>query len=288
MADPQTIRRVVVIGAGTMGAGIAQVCAQAGMEAVLSDVNADVLAGAVERVERSLAKAAEKDKLGGQDPAEVRERISTSTRLAEAAALADLAIEAVPERLDLKQAIFRQLEAACPEHAILATNTSSLPVTEVAAATATPARVIGLHFFNPPPRMPLLEIVRGERTADAVVDAARAFAERIGKQPIVVRDVPGFASSRLGIALGMEAIRMVEEGVASPEDIDRAMRLGYRHPMGPLELTDLVGLDVRLGIAEALQRELGERFRPPQLLRRMVRAGKLGRKTGEGFYTYPR
>jgi 3-hydroxybutyryl-CoA dehydrogenase len=183
---------------------------------------------------------------------------------------------------------FREVDVAAPAHAILATNTSSLSVTEIAGAVSTPARVVGLHFFNPVPIMKLLEIVKGLRTSDETVQRMRVLAERLGKDPIVVRDWPGFASSRLGVALGAEAIRMLEQGVASAEDIDKAMELGYRHPMGPLRLTDLVGLDVRLAILEHLHREVGEQFRPPTLLRQMVRAGKLGRKSGEGFYRYDR
>jgi 3-hydroxybutyryl-CoA dehydrogenase len=200
---------------------------------------------------------------------------------------ADLIVEAVPEKMELKRELFARVEAAAPAHALLGSNTSSLSITEIAAATKSPQRVVGLHFFNPVAVMPLLEIVRGEHTSAETLAAVRAFGERIEKTCIVVRDSPGFATSRLGIALGNEAMRMYEEGVASAEDIDKAMVLGYRHPIGPLALTDLVGLDVRLAISEHLHRELGtDTFRPPQILRRMVRAGKLGKKTGEGFYKY--
>jgi 3-hydroxybutyryl-CoA dehydrogenase len=188
--------------------------------------------------------------------------------------------------MPLKLDTFRELDQLAPKHALLASNTSSLSITEIAGVVEDPTRVIGLHFFNPVPIMELLEIVRGLRTGDEAVAAAKAFGERLGKKPIVVKDWPGFATSRLGVALGAEAIRMLEAGVASAEDIDRAMELGYRHPMGPLRLTDLVGLDVRLSILEHLHREVGEQFRPPTLLRQMVRAGKLGRKSGEGFYKY--
>ena len=207
--------------------------------------------------------------------------------LAQAASTADLVVEAVPERLDLKQSIFRTLGEAAPAHAILATNTSSLPVAQVAEASGVPERVLGMHFFNPVHLMALLEIVKTKQTDAAVLDAARAAGERMGKTVIVVNDSPGFATSRLGLVLGLEAIRMVEEGVASPEDIDTAMTLGYRHPMGPLRLTDLVGLDVRLGIARHLAKVLDDRrFNPPALLARMVDEGKLGKKSGEGFYTW--
>jgi 3-hydroxybutyryl-CoA dehydrogenase len=179
------------------------------------------------------------------------------------------------------------VDAAAPSHALLGSNTSSLSVTEIASALKDPSRLVGMHFFNPVPVMELLEIVRGLRTSDVAIERAKTFATRIGKTSIVVKDFPGFATSRLGVVIGVEAIRMVEQGVASPEDIDRAMELGYRHPMGPLKLGDLVGLDVRLAILEHLHRELGEQFRPPALLRQMVRAGKLGKKSGEGFYKWP-
>jgi 3-hydroxybutyryl-CoA dehydrogenase len=197
-------------------------------------------------------------------------------------------IEAIPEDIDLKRDLFRSLDGACPPAAVLATNTSSLSISRIAEATGRPAAVVGMHFFNPVPAMPLVEIVRGDRTAPETVAAVRQVAGRMGKETILVRDSPGFATSRLGLILGLEAMRMLEEEVASAEDIDRAMQLGYNHPMGPLRLTDLVGLDIRLAIAEHLSRELGaERFAPPQILRRLVAEGKLGKKSGEGFYRWP-
>jgi 3-hydroxybutyryl-CoA dehydrogenase len=192
----------------------------------------------------------------------------------------------VPENFELKQALFAQADLFCRDEAIMASNTSSISITKLAGNVERRDRFVGLHFFNPPHVMKLIEIVRGERTSDATVEEVRAVAEAMGKVPIVVLDSPGFATSRLGVAIGLEAIRMLEEGVASAEDIDRAMELGYNHPMGPLRLTDLVGLDVRLGIAEYLASTLGPRFDPPQLLRSMVAEGKLGKKTGEGFYTW--
>jgi len=193
----------------------------------------------------------------------------------------------VPENLDLKHETFRRLDAACPAGAILATNTSSLPIHRIAEAVADPGRVVGLHFFNPPHIMKLVEVVRADRTAPQVLDTALRFVGRLGKEAIVARDTPGFATSRLGLALGLEAMRMLEQGVASAEDIDRAMELGYGHPMGPLKVSDLVGLDVRLSIAEILHRELGdESFRPPEILRSRVAEGKLGRKSGEGFHRW--
>jgi 3-hydroxybutyryl-CoA dehydrogenase len=277
------IHRALVIGAGTMGAGIAEVSIKSGIETTLSDVTAAFVERGVERIERSLAKAVEKQKLSEADAKSARARLRTSTSTA--GEELDLVIEAVPEDIALKKQLFAELARLHPR-AILASNTSSLSLTEIAAATGAPERVIGLHFFNPPPIMPLLEIVRAEQTSDAILERAKAYAAQIGKTAIVVRDVPGFATSRLGIILGMEAIRMLESGVASAEDIDRAMELGYKHPMGPLKLTDLVGLDVRLAIAEHLTKEIGPQFAPPPLLRRLVRAGKLGKKSGEGFYKW--
>ncbi len=280
------IRRVAVLGAGTMGNGIAQVCATAGMDVVMRDLEASFLERGMSSIDKSLAKLAEKGTLTGAERDAARARIRTTTDLIEAVREADLVVEAIPERMELKIETFRVLGEHAPKHALLGTNTSSLSVTEIAASSGHASRVVGLHFFNPVPLMKLLEIVRGLSTSDESVERARAFAVRIGKEPIVVKDFPGFATSRLGVILGCEAIRMLESGVASAEDIDKAMKLGYRHPMGPLELGDLVGLDVRLAILEHLHRELGEQFRPPALLRQMVRAGKLGRKSGEGFYKY--
>ena len=278
------IENVLVIGAGTMGAGIAEVAAKAGCTVRLCDLNREVLDGGLARIEKSLAKAVSKGKLEQGAADEARGRITGAKDYGEVAAL-DLVVEAVPEKMTLKKSIFGGLSNRNPT-CLLASNTSSLSVTEIAAACENPSRVLGMHFFNPPPIMPLLELVQAEQTAAEVVDRAKAFAERIGKSPIVVRDMPGFATSRLGIILGMEAIRMLEQGVASAADIDAAMELGYRHPMGPLKLTDLVGLDVRLAIAEHLTKELGPQFSPPPLLRMLVRAGKLGKKTGEGFYRW--
>ncbi|MHB8418997.1 MAG: 3-hydroxyacyl-CoA dehydrogenase family protein [Myxococcales bacterium] len=279
--------KIAVLGAGTMGHGIAQVAAQAGFATALFDPDPAALERGVAKARAGLETAAAKGKLDAQAAREAAARLAPAPTLEEAVSGCALVIEAGPERLPLKVQIFQEACRWAPEDAVLASNTSSLSVTELAAATARPSRVVGLHFFNPPPVMKLVELVRAEQSAPDVVARARAAAEQMGKTVIEVRDSPGFASSRLGIALAMEAIRMLEEGVASAEDIDRAMKLGYAHPMGPLELTDLVGLDVRLAIAEYLEDELGARFHAPQLLRRLVRAGKLGRKSGEGFYKYP-
>ncbi|MCA9525167.1 MAG: 3-hydroxyacyl-CoA dehydrogenase family protein [Myxococcales bacterium] len=281
------IRRITVIGAGTMGHGIAGQAALSGFEVILNDLDPGRTGAGQAAIHRSWGTGVEKGKVTEAQAAEAAGRLTTSTDLEAAVADADLIIEAVPESLELKRAIFARVDAVAPAGALLATNTSSLPVTEIAAATKRPAQVVGMHFFNPVAVMKLLELVRGEHTSDATVEAARALGAALGKETILVIDSPGFATSRLGIALGNEAMRMFEEGVASAADIDTAMTLGYRHPIGPLALTDLVGLDVRLAITEHLYRELGtDTFRPPRILKRMVRAGKLGRKSGEGFYRY--
>ncbi|MGH7149622.1 MAG: 3-hydroxyacyl-CoA dehydrogenase family protein [Planctomycetota bacterium] len=284
---PNPIRRAAVLGAGTMGHGIAQVCAQGGCETVVHDVSLDLVERGLARIRENLAKAAEKGKLSPEDPARIAGRISGSTDLEGAVRDADVVIEAIPEDLELKRRTFERVSEACPPTALLATNTSSLPVSKIAAACANPERVLGLHFFNPPFVMKLLEVVRAEATSEEALERALALAATLGKSAIVVRDAPGFATSRLGLALGLEAMRMLEQGVASAKDIDTAMKLGYGHPMGPLELTDLVGLDVRLAIAEHLERELGPAFRPPEILRRLVREGRLGRKSGRGFHESP-
>jgi 3-hydroxybutyryl-CoA dehydrogenase len=281
------ISKVAVLGAGTMGHGIAQVAAMAGFSVVLVDRDETLVAGGLARVRRNLDEGIARGKLSADAREEALARLQGRASLPAAVAEADLIVEAIPERLELKTAVVRDVEAHAPAHALLASNTSSLSITDIQAAAERPERVLGLHFFNPVHIVRLVEVVRGGRTAEAVVEAGVAFSRRLGKEPIVVNDSPGFASSRLGLVLGLEAIRMVEEGVASPQDIDRAMELGYRHPMGPLRLTDLVGLDVRLDIARYLHHRLGgERFRPPELLRRMVADGKLGQKSGEGFYRW--
>lgn len=278
---------VAVIGAGTMGQGIAQAFAQAGYATTLYDVDPDAAHRGREAIEITLEKGIARGKVEQAEKESALARLRVETDLGEAVIDADLAVEAIPEILAAKREMFAELDARSPESAILASNTSSLSIAALADATARPERVAGLHFFNPVHVMKLVEIVAPDATAPDVVDTLRAAVESLGKRPIVVRDVPGFATSRLGLTLGLEAIRMVEEGVASAADIDTAMKLGYNHPMGPLELTDLVGLDVRLAIAEHLASELDDRrFAPPALLRRLVAEGKLGRKSGEGFYRW--
>jgi 3-hydroxybutyryl-CoA dehydrogenase len=270
-----------------MGHGIAQVAAAGGFEVRLADATTDFARRGYDRIADNLTGAVRRAKMTEAERAHVLARVRIVDDVAEAARDVDLAIEAVPERMDLKGAVFTALDEAAPATAILATNTSSLSITAIQEKTARPARVIGLHFFNPVHLNPLLEVVRGGATSDATLDAALAFAAVIGKEAVVVNDSPGFATSRLGVLLGLEAMRMVEEGVATAEAIDRALELGYRHPMGPLRLTDLVGLDVRLDIARYLHEQLGaERFKPPAILERLVSEGKLGKKTGEGFYRW--
>jgi 3-hydroxybutyryl-CoA dehydrogenase len=271
-----------VIGGGRMGAGIAHAFLMAGAEVTLVESDEAAAHQARDRVRRSLTAAAAR---GAQlEPEHVLARLHASADLADLAGAA-LVIEAVPEDLAAKRNVLGRAAQASPG-AFLATNTSSLSIDAIAAELPDPTCLVGLHFFNPVPVSDLVEVVVGERTRTALVAAARKWVAGLGKRAIVVRDSPGFASSRLGVAIALEAIRMVEEGVASVEDVDTAMTLGYRHPVGPLRTTDLVGLDVRLAIAEHLERELGPRFAPPQLLRDQVAAGRLGRKSGQGFYTW--
>ncbi len=286
MMPARPIHVIAVLGAGTMGHGIAQMAAAAGYVVIMRDVSPDALARGLQSIERNLAKAIQLKKISEQDRDETLQRISRVTRLEEISG-ANLVIEAAPENLELKQSLLREAEALVAGDCIFATNTSSLAIGEVAAASSRPETVIGMHFFNPVHIMRLVEIVVGKKTSPVATAAVREVATRMKKEPIIVRDVPGFASSRLGVTLGLEAMRMVEQGVASARDIDTAMELGYNHPMGPLRLTDLVGLDVRLNIAEYLHGKLGsETFRPPEILRRMVSEGKLGKKSGEGFYKW--
>lgn len=282
------IGKVAVVGAGTMGHGIAQVAAMAGHPVTLFDADAHQVVRAVARVEANLEKGVRLGKVDADSRDAALASLSPAAALDKAVAGAELVIEAVPEVLSLKADLFGRIADLAANDAVLATNTSSLSVTKIGEALPFPGRFLGLHFFNPVHVMALVEVVKGQRTEPAVLERAVRFVRGLGKEPVVVADSPGFASSRLGIVLGMEAIRMVEAGVATPEDIDKAMTLGYRHPMGPLRLTDLVGLDVRLGIARYLHETLeSEAFRPPALLERMVAEGRLGKKTGRGFYDWP-
>ena len=277
--------RVGVIGGGRMGAGIAQAFLAAGARVAVVEAGGEAAAAARGRVADGLEEAARRGKLDG-DVATVLDRLTVVDSPAALDVETGLVVEAVPEQADLKAQVLRAAEAAVAPDAVLATNTSSLSVTDLASALERPARFLGLHFFNPVPASKLVEVVVARETDPELVAAASGWVRALGKTDVVVKDSPGFASSRLGVLLGLEAIRMLEEGVADAEAIDTAMELGYRHPMGPLRSTDLVGLDVRLAIAEYLHRTLGERFAPPQLLRDKVAAGELGRKTGRGFHTY--
>ena len=282
-----TTRRVAVVGAGTMGAGIAYAVALAGFEVCLTDSRAEVLPLALGRLNDLLAVAVKRGKLTEPERFAVSAQLRAEHEFAPAVSGAEVVIEAVHEHLGVKQQLFAELERAAPGDALLATNTSSLSVADIAAAVQDPGRVVGLHFFNPVHAMKLVEVVTHPRASPAAVERAVAFARALDTEPIVVQDSPGFASSRLGLALGLEAMRMLERGVASAEDIDKAMELGYNHPMGPLKLTDLVGLDVRLAIAEYLHQRLEEpQFEPPQILRDKVAKGELGKKTGKGFYNW--
>ena len=279
------IQKTAIIGAGTMGHGIAQVAAQSGSSVTLIDINQEAVDRGKQAIEKNLNKGIEKGKVTQDQRDETLARLSTSTELSGTKG-ADLVVEAAPERMDLKRNIFQEVCTYVSSDALIGSNTSSLSITELAATCSHPERFIGTHFFNPPHILKLLELIKADQTSEATLNKAKAMGDQFGRELVVINDSPGFATSRLGLILGIEAMRMVQEGVGSPQDIDRAMELGYRHPMGPLKLTDLVGLDVRLAIAEYLHKELGEQFRPPPLLRKMVRAGKLGKKSGEGFYRW--
>ncbi len=277
-------QHVGVLGGGRMGAGIAHAFLSSGSSVTIVERNETAACAAWDRTMAAVDASMEAGTLT-ERRSHLADRLSIATDT-EAFAHAELVVEAVPEDTDLKLAALQSVERHLPPTGWLATNTSSLPITRLADALERPERFIGLHFFNPVPVSTLLEVVTGDATSPELVDLARGWAEALGKTPVVVRDSPGFASSRLGVAIALEAIRMLEEGVASAEDIDTAMVLGYKHPVGPLRLTDIVGLDVRLGIAQNLERTLGERFAPPNLLRELVARGDLGRKTGRGFFEW--
>jgi 3-hydroxybutyryl-CoA dehydrogenase len=279
--------KLVVIGAGLMGAGIAQVAAVAGHEVVLRDVTTDALERGLAGVKKSLDRFVAKDRIAPGDAEAAVARISTTTDL-DAAADADVVVEAIFEQIEVKQEVFRELDRICRDGAILASNTSAIPITTIASVTERPEAVVGTHFFSPVPMMGLCELIRGLKTSDETLAAARGFAESVGKTCVVVnRDVAGFVTTRLICALAMEAIRLVESGVASAEDIDTACRLGFGHPMGPLATTDLTGVDIlRHASLNIYEETADEKFFPPEILTRMVAAGDLGRKTGQGFYRY--
>ncbi|MCS7000540.1 MAG: 3-hydroxybutyryl-CoA dehydrogenase [Candidatus Kapabacteria bacterium] len=281
------IRNILVVGAGTMGNGIAHVAAQSGYAVTLVDVASEQLERALATIRTNLERQAKKGIIAEREIDTIVGRITTSTELEKAATSADIAIEAATENMQVKRTIFQTLDAHTPAHCILATNTSSISITAIAAATTRADRVIGMHFFNPVPVMKLCEIVRGQATSQETYQATFALAQALGKTPVTVQDYPGFVSNRILMPMINEAIYCLMEGVASAEDIDTVMKLGMNHPMGPLQLADFIGLDVCLAIMEVLHEGLGDdKYRPCPLLRRMVAAGYLGRKTGRGFYSY--
>jgi 3-hydroxybutyryl-CoA dehydrogenase len=280
--------KIAIIGAGLMGSGIAQVAAVAGYDVVLRDLTQEAIDRGLAGIEKSLSRFVTKEKITQEQSAVALERISTTTSLSDAVADADIVIEAVFEDLDIKTELFAAISAAAPVNAVLASNTSAIPITQIAAATDRPEQVVGMHFFSPVPMMELCELVRGYKTSDDTLSLAREFAESIGKTCVVVnRDVAGFMTTRLICALSMEAAKLVESGVASAEDVDVACRLGFGHAMGPLQTADLTGVDILTNAAKNIYRDSqDEKFNPPELLQRMVVAGDLGRKTGKGFYEY--
>ncbi len=281
-----SIQTVAVLGAGIMGRGIAYVAALGGYTTLLQDTNREQLEKGLNDAFAILEKGVATGKVAESDAMEARKRLRAVTSLEEAAKHADLVIEAVPERIELKIELFAQLDKLCPKHAILASNTSSLSITEMAAATQRASQVVGLHFFNPVHRMKLLEIVRALETSDLTLQLCEEVGKRMGKECVTVRESPGFVTSRINAMIGNEAFYMLQEGVASAADIDKALKLGLNHPMGPFELVDLVGLDTRLSILRFLHRTLGEKFRPCPLMEQYVAAGRLGRKSGRGVYDY--
>lgn len=281
-----SLETVGVIGSGTMGRGIAQVAAMAGHRTWLYDISEEVVTSAAAQIEENLSKGEQLGKVAPDVAAAGRDNLETTTDLGKAAQSSNFIIEAVPEQMALKLKLFADLESLAPETAVLATNTSSLSVTEIAAAVRDPGRVIGMHFFNPVHIMKLVEIIRGLETTQATFEATEALAERMGKETVDVKESPGFVTSRINALIGNEAFHMLQEGIASPEDIDKALKLGLNHPMGPFEMVDLVGLDVRLEILNFLHSRLGDKYRPSPLLIQYVAAGRLGRKVGRGVYEY--
>lgn len=281
------VRTIGVVGCGLMGSGIAEVAAKSGFQVLVREQNESFLKKGLGRIEQSLARAVSKGKLSAEEKMTVQAKIAGGIGLDEALATCDLVIEAITEDIELKREIFRALDTICPASTILASNTSSISVIELAAVTRRPTQVLGMHFFNPVPVMPLLELVRTVQTDEATLDIGRAVGERMGKKMIVAKDAPGFVVNRLLIPYMLDGIRVYEQGLASREDIDNGMVMGANHPMGPLTLADFVGLDTTLFVADVLFEELGEtRFKAPTLLRRLVSAGHMGRKSGRGIYTY--
>ncbi|CAA7600534.1 3-Hydroxybutyryl-CoA epimerase/3-hydroxyacyl-CoA dehydrogenase/enoyl-CoA hydratase [Acididesulfobacillus acetoxydans] len=279
------MKTIMVVGAGQMGSGIAQVAAQAGYAVILNDIKDEFVQRGLQTIAKNLSRSVEKGKMEAAEKEAVLSRLKPSVALEDAAA-ADLVIEAAVENMAIKAEIFKQLDAVCPEATILATNTSSLPITEVAAVTKRPEKVIGMHFMNPVPVMKLVEVIRGLATDDAVYGEIEALSRKMGKTPVEVNDAPGFVANRILIPMINEAVWTLYEGIAGIEEIDQVMKLGMNHPMGPLTLADLIGLDTVLAICEVLHEGMGDKYRPCPLLRKYVKAGWLGRKTGRGFYQY--
>ncbi len=281
-----TVKRIAVLGAGTMGHGIAYAAAAAGFETAMYDVTRAAVEKGRDRIEQIFRKGVELGKVTTADADAGMARLSISEQLSDVLTGADFVIEAAPEKIDLKLQLFEAIDRHTPDHAIITTNTSALSITEMAGASKNPGRVAGMHFFNPVHRMKLVEIVRALESTPATLEAVDAVAQQMGKDTVIVRESPGFITTRVNASIGNEAFYMLMEGVASPRDIDKALKLGLNHPMGPFELGDLVGLDTRLSILEYLHRSMGEKYRPCPLLAQYVKAGRLGRKVGRGVYDY--
>jgi 3-hydroxybutyryl-CoA dehydrogenase len=286
MSNRKDIQTVTVVGAGIMGRGIAHVAVVGGFQTVLNDISDDLLQKAHSRIQSDLQKGVEIGKITPSEMSAALGRLKLERELGRATNDTDLVIEAAPEKIDVKLDLFSRLDQTCPEHTIFASNTSALSITEMAAATKRPARFIGMHFFNPVHKMKLVEIIRGLETNDETFHAAEAVSMRLGKESVEVKESPGFVTSRINALIGNEAFYMLQEGIATARDIDKALKLGLNHPMGPFEMIDLVGLDTRLSILTFLHQTLGEKYRPCPLLVKYVKAGRLGKKTGKGVYEY--